>query len=677
MSVERVDRFSPRSAPLRRDDPHAFPRRREAAPDSPDPLRRRAGRPPFETLAPGAGRPLPPEIAFLAAHGVPAVLLQYGATMARRQGASPDAVLIAEGLVSEEVFYRALAAELKVAFVGAPEGLAPSSDLEGDVAGGRARFASDAPDGRRWLFAPRGAEIIRLVGVTRAAAGRPLFAIAPPSRFEEALRRASSLALARGAAHSVERVLPRLCARRMLAGAPLLAFVILAGWAAPAAGLLAETATLLAFLFLGNILLRLYACAQGPEPAAETAPALPDAALPVYSVIVALYRETAVARQLMSAMAALDYPHAKLDIKIVVEADDPETAEALRAARPPPFCEIIVAPPGAPRTKPRALNVALPFLRGSLVAVFDAEDAPEPDQLRKAAALFARGDERLACLQASLAIHNAGRNWMTALFAIDYALLFLVFDKGASAAGLPFFLGGTSNHFRVSILRKLGGWDAFNVTEDADLGLRLARCGYALRTMDSRTLEEAPIAFGKLVAQRSRWMKGWMQTALVHCREPARLFADLGPAGALAVLAMFIGGALAPLHGPIFTAALLLDAAFGRLLEDATTGDDLQRRLWCYVALMAVYAEIWTRLVAMRRGGLIGLWPALLLRPLWSAMLMLAAWRGLRDLWIRPFHWDKTEHGAAAAPETIRPETIRHAPPPSFRPADRGRRASA
>ncbi|ATQ69301.1 hypothetical protein Ms3S1_32490 [Methylosinus sp. 3S-1] len=345
-------------------------------------------------------------------------------------------------------------------------------------------------------------------------------------------------------------------------------------------------------------------------------------------------------------------------MKFVIEDDDHETAAALRAAPLRPFCEIIVAPPGEPRTKPRALNIALPFLRGSLVAVFDAEDAPEPDQLRKAAALFAAGDEKLACLQASLCIHNGAQNWMTALFAIDYALLFLVFDKGASAAGLPFFLGGTSNHFRVAALRALGGWDAYNVTEDADLGLRLARCGYVARTMSSRTYEEAPIAFGKLVAQRSRWMKGWMQTALVHCRAPSRLVADLGALRALAVVALLVGGVLAPLHGPLLALALGLDAAFGRLLRPETAFEHVHCCLWCYVAVMAFYAELGARLIAMRRGGLLHLWPALLLRPLWALMLMLAAWRALRDLWIRPYHWDKTEHGAAAAPETLR-----HAPP--------------
>jgi cellulose synthase/poly-beta-1,6-N-acetylglucosamine synthase-like glycosyltransferase len=358
-------------------------------------------------------------------------------------------------------------------------------------------------------------------------------------------------------------------------------------------------------------------------------------------------------------------------VKFVVEHDDPETAAALREAPLRPYCEIVVAPPGEPRTKPRALNVALPFLRGELVAVYDAEDIPERDQLRKAAALFARSDEKLACLQASLCVHNGARNWMTALFAIDYALLFLVFNKGVSAAGLPFFLGGTSNHFRVASLRALGGWDAFNVTEDADLGLRLARRGYALRTMPSRTYEEAPAEFSRLVAQRTRWMKGWMQTAIVHCREPSRLVADLGAAGALSVVSMFVGGVLAPLHAPLFTLVLCLDAAFGGLLRPATSIDDLHCRLWCYVALMAFYAEAWTRFVAMRRGGLLGLWPALLCWPGWSIMLMISAWRALRDLWIRPYYWDKTEHVAAA------PETFRHASPEARRARAHERRPAA
>ena len=306
-------------------------------------------------------------------------------------------------------------------------------------------------------------------------------------------------------------------------------------------------------------------------------------------------------------------------MKFVVEDDDHETAAALRAAPLRPVCEIIVAPPGEPRTKPRALNVALPFVRGSLVTVFDAEDAPEPDQLRKAAALFARARRELACLQASLCIHNRRDNWMTALFAIDYALLFDVFDKGASAAGLPFFLGGTSNHFRVAGLRALGGWDAYNVTEDADLGLRLARCGYRVDTMASRTYEEAPVEFGKLVAQRSRWMKGWMQTALVHCRAPSRLFADLGALRALRRRRACSSAACSRrCMGRCSRSRSVSTRPSAGCCAPETLFERVHCRLWCYVAVMAFYAELGARLIAMRRGGLLHLWPALLLRPLWA-----------------------------------------------------------
>ncbi|ATQ69296.1 hypothetical protein [Methylosinus trichosporium] len=305
MSVDRVDRFSPRSASLQRDDPVSVPRRRDAAPES-DAPRRRAWNSP-EKLAPGAGRPLPPEIAFLAAHGAPLVMLQYGAAMARRQGATADAVLIAEGLLTQEAFYRALAAELKVPFLDAPEGLAPSTDLEADAARGYARFAPGSPSGPLWLFAPRGADIVRLMGLSRTAAGRPLFAIATPALLDEALRRASVDSLTRAAAHSVERILPHLCVRRALASGAPVGFILAAAWAAPASQAGLATASLLALAFLGSVLLRIYACAHGPA-AEERAPSLAEADLPVYSVIVALYREAPVARQLAKAMAALDYP---------------------------------------------------------------------------------------------------------------------------------------------------------------------------------------------------------------------------------------------------------------------------------------------------------------------------------------------------------------------------------
>ncbi|MBG0810036.1 glycosyltransferase [Methylosinus sp. H3A] len=645
MSVNPVDRVSPYPPVPHRDDSSGFARRREGSTEAT--LARQRARPAPETLAPGAGRPLPPEIAFLAAHGAPLVMLQYGATIARRQDAEADAVLIAEGLISEERFYRILATELQVPYLEAPPALEPSESLELDAARGYARFAEE-PRGLRWLFAPRGEEIVRLVGVTRSSAGRPLFAITAPSLFEEALRRSSARRLAEAAAYSVERVEPELAARRALGdGAPsvfvLANLLLLAAWLAPTPAISLSVSTLLALLFLANIGLRLYVCAMRGR-GCETAPALEERDLPVYSIVIALYDEAGVVPQLTGALDAIDYPRAKLDVKFVVEHDDAETAAALRAMRLRPGWEIIVAPPGEPRTKPRALNVATPFLRGSLVAVFDAEDLPDPAQLRKAAALFAVADEKLACLQASLFIHNHRRGWATAMFCIDYAVLFDVFDKGASAAGLPFFLGGSSNHFRVSALRAVGAWDAYNVTEDADLGLRLARRGYAIRTFSSRTQEQAPTRFSALVAQRARWMKGWMQTALVHCRDPAAFFGDLGALRGAATLAIFAGGFLAPLHAPIFLCFLIYDFAFGSLLTPTTLGDGLASGLFCLVASSGVAASAWPRLVAMQDAEILWLWPALLRWPLWSLMLALASWRALRDLRLRPFYWDKTEH---------------------------------
>lgn len=604
---------------------------------------RQRGRP--EPLTAGAGRQLPIEIAFLAAHGVPPVLLQYGAALARRQGAPADAVLIAERLVSEDVFYRTLAAELMVPYFDAPDDLEPSPEVAADAARGYARLRSNTR-GLNWLFAPRGAEIGRLVGLTRSARGRPLFALTAPSLFDEALRRACAPSLARYAAHAAERADPGMAVRTairrdLLVQAFSCAVVLFAATLVPMPTVSFAAGVILGTLFLASSALRLLACLASFRTD-ETAPDIADEDLPVYSIVIALYREAAVARQLSDAIERLDYPRAKLDVKFIVERDDVETAEALRACKT--RAEVIVAPEGAPRTKPRALNVAMPFLRGSLVVVFDAEDLPEPDQLRKAAAVFAQAPRDVACLQASLCIHNGRHNWMTAMFAIDYASLFQVFNKGLAAMGLPFFLGGSSNHFRIDSLLAVGGWDAFNVTEDADLGLRLARRGYETRTLSSRTFEEAPSEFPALLRQRTRWCKGWMQTAFVHCRDPRRFFADLGAARGAAVLAVFAGGVAGPLLAPFASCSLFYQAAFGNLLTPLTPFEAALSGLWCIVAVSGLCASLGPRVAAVRRGDVAALWPALLLHPLWTLMLTLAAWRAVRELWLRPFHWEKTEH---------------------------------
>jgi glycosyltransferase XagB len=181
---------------------------------------------------------------------------------------------------------------------------------------------------------------------------------------------------------------------------------------------------------------------------------------------------------------------------------------------------VIVVPCGLPQTKPRALNYALCFARGSLLTIYDAEDIPDPRQLRRAAAAFAVLPQDTACLQAELVFDNANENWLTRQFTIEYAMLFGMILPALAAHRLPLPLGGTSNHFRIDALRRAGAWDAYNVTEDADLGIRLARLGFDTDTITSCTYEEANVSLRNWMRQRTRWMKGFLATWLVHMREP-------------------------------------------------------------------------------------------------------------------------------------------------------------
>ena len=213
----------------------------------------------------------------------------------------------------------------------------------------------------------------------------------------------------------------------------------------------------------------------------------------------------------------------------MVEEDDLETVAAAKALLDGdvPF-EIIEVPPGGPRTKPKAANYALAFARGEYLVVYDAEDRPERDQLKKAVATFRASPRQTACLQARLNFYNADHNWLTKMFALDYALWFDTLLPGLDRIGVPMPLGGTSNHFRTSVLRDIGGWDAFNVTEDADIGIRLSQLGYRVSMLDSNTFEEAPVTIGAWLKQRSRWLKGYMQTWLVHMRDPLALVRRTG-----------------------------------------------------------------------------------------------------------------------------------------------------
>ena len=611
----------------------------------------------------------------LAEIGVPASLLARATSEARRLGVSVDAALLASRVVSEDQFYRAVARRLGAPFVTQGARLDARVDYGTAAAIGVAPVEAGA-GGRRWLVAPRGRALAALAAVPDPSG----YAITSPRRFGALLRAATARSVADDAARSVRAIDPRLTAfagpssrARRLAAITAAALVgALLFW--PQAVALSLW-TALAIAFSASTVTRLFltAASFGPEP---EMPPLADHDLPAYTIVVALYREAPVAGALVRALERLDYPRALLDVKFVVELGDPGTFAALAAAIPGVEYEVIVAPPGEPRTKPRALDIALPFARGRLLAVYDAEDEPEPDQLRRAAARFAGADANLACLQARLAIDNFDDNWLAGLYAIDYAALFEAANPGVAALDLPMLLGGTSNHLRIDVLRAIGGWDAWNVTEDADLGLRLARYGYRVETFASRTYEEAPNAVRPFLAQRVRWIKGWMQTAFVHLRDPAALWRNLRPLAFVTVLTAFVSGVLSPLLWPCFFVILARDAATGALFAPTNIAEFIVDACACWLAIAGVAAMLWPALVGMRRQRLTALWPRLFLLPVWHALLSIAAWRAVFDLWRNPFVWAKTTHGAARRrmrPAALfRADRLRRPPPHGHAPAFAG-----
>ncbi len=356
---------------------------------------------------------------------------------------------------------------------------------------------------------------------------------------------------------------------------------------------------------------------------------------PVYTVLAPLYREPESARALAAALSALDYPPGRLDIKFILEADDQATADALDAAPLPLNAEIVVAPPGAPRTKPRALNYALGFARGDFVAIYDAEDHPRPDQLKTAAAAFAAAGPKLACLQAPLAAHNGDQSWIAGQWALEYAVQFGRLLPAAAAMGAPLLLGGTSNHFRRAALDEVGGWDAWNVTEDADLGVRLARFGWRAGVIDPPTEEEAPERLSVWLAQRSRWIKGFLQTWIVLMRRPRRAVRELGWAGFLAVQ-FTLGGAVfsAFAHGPLFLWLLGCLLLPGLSVSGAGLGLLAAGYLVNIVAAAGAPARLGRRRLAL-----------ILSLPLYWPLQTLAALRAAIELIRAPHAWAKTPHG--------------------------------
>lgn len=508
---------------------------------------------------------------------------------------------------------------------------------------GEARTLRQSVLGRDIVFAAPGFERVLALADAPHLSGHLRFV--PPEAIEAGLARAAAPQLMDEARQRLTRLWPQASAAvglplaLRLGFAGVLAAVLLV---AAGAGWLVHPvfAVMLSLFLMLPGLLRLVAAVPGPE--AEEPRLLEDGELPFYTVLIPLRDEAVMVPLLGRAMAALDYPPEKLDIKFVVETASPATIAAVETLLPDPRFRLVEVPAGPPATKPKALDYALPLARGEYLVVYDAEDVPDPDQLRKAASRFA-ADPALACLQAELVPENAHENLLTALFAGEYAGLFGRLLPALARWGLPVPLGGTSNHFRTAMLRELGGWDAFNVTEDADLGVRLRRRGLRAEMLASRTLEEAPIGLLAWMAQRRRWMKGWMQTFLVHNREPGRLLGDLGWRAFLG-FEILVGGMIisALLH------TLVLGMLAGRLLQYGPAGLIPQNALdWLSLGALVIgyggtFAIVASGLVRQRAVHLL---PLQLLLPVYWIFHAVAALGATRDLVMKPLVWDKTAHG--------------------------------
>jgi cellulose synthase/poly-beta-1,6-N-acetylglucosamine synthase-like glycosyltransferase len=586
-------------------------------------------------------------------HLLPERIVAAAERRAQTIGVGAERVLVCADAITEEAYLTALAASLGTRY----ERLDRVSRSDCPLDDGRLIEAARAGllplrEGRHltWIIAPHAMRARRLAD---PHCERPQwltsFRLTSADRLRAFVSRHAGHALGRHATDSLRlnqplfSNAPRTPARRIVTCIVAVIWA-LAFFALAPLVMIEGLAGAFCALFLAGALLRVLSLFARPPPAERAAGG--DAALPPYTIICALYREASIVRQLVGAIRALDYPAEKLDVKLVLEADDRDTREALLQLNLGPPFEIIVAPPVGPRTKPKALNVALPLARGLYTVVYDAEDKPEPDQLRRAIAAFRNGGQRLACVQASLTIDNTADNWLTAMFTANYAGQFDVFLRGLSALQLPFPLGGSSNHFRTAVLRKAGGWDPHNVTEDADLGIRLARLGYKTTSIASSTYEEAPARFVPWLKQRTRWYKGWMQTWCVHMRRPKRLLRELGVAGVITFQICFAANVIAALIHPFFMTGLAY-ALYELPTPWASVVLESAAPIFAASLFSGYASTIVVDLIGLRRRGLLRHAWVLALMPLHWLLLSLAAWRAVFQLISDPQYWEKTEHGLA------------------------------
>ncbi|MEM6578640.1 MAG: glycosyltransferase [Pseudomonadota bacterium] len=602
----------------------------------------------------------------------------------RHCDASLERVLIAEGLVDEEEILEAQARLLRSRRLQAREledlqpldldvephtlltyAILPVTDRDGEPAliCGEVRSLSSAlahfPNDlrrARLLVAPRGDVLRRITAVYRAPLAEAAATRVPP---EESCRVWS--------AHRQRRInlLFGLMVLICLAAiqAPYLTLALFMGWAAltlvVAIGFRVMAA---AAAFTAAPARKSYAHAgskrEGDQNRAEPK-------LPRVSILVPLYRETEIAHALIARLTQLTYPKCLLDVVLVLEEKDALTQKTLSQIDLPTWIRVVIVPDGAPRTKPRAMNFAMDFCEGDIVGILDAEDAPAPDQITRVVRHFQTAPPEVACVQGVLDFYNPRQNWLARCFTIEYATWFRTLLPGMAHLGFAIPLGGTTLYMRRAALEALGGWDAHNVTEDADLGFRLARHGYATEMVATVTDEEANCRPWAWVKQRSRWLKGYMTTYLVHMRQPRTLYRQLGAWKFWGFQAHFITAVSQVLLAPVLWSFWLAFLGLPHPLDAYVSRDVTVSLGALFLAVELTNLAIYALSVSGPKHRHLMLWVPTM--HFYWPLGAIAAYKALYELVAKPFFWDKTTHGLSLS---LVPAPVRRAdektdiPPP-------------
>ncbi|OQM73783.1 hypothetical protein BFN67_06925 [Pseudaminobacter manganicus] len=581
------------------------------------------------------------------------------AMQAREQQCSYQYMLVASGLLTSANLTRAIAEDLGLAFIDVidPERLVIGEDHAANLLRGRhGRVPVKLLEKNgivSFLITPEAIDLNRMrawIAAHPGLTGR--LRMVEPNQLRKAVLSNARPALLQKAINGLFESSPKMSAR-IVANAwqgtvlGIIMALLPVGLVLSPDMVLGVLHVVATFFFFLCVALRFAALASvGTAPPARHQIPIPEGEVPVYAVLVALYKEADIVPDLLIALDRITWPRGRLEIKLVCEASDHATLAVINSVDLPPHIEVIEVPAAEPRTKPKALAYALSLTNAEFVALYDAEDWPDPLQLAEAWQRFSAAGPKLAVLQAPLEISNRHQGPLARMFAFEYAGLFRALLPWLSRNRLALPLGGTSNHFRMAALRAVGGCDPFNVTEDADLGMRLARFGYRAETISRPTYEAAPTRFAVWLPQRTRWFKGWGQTWLVHMRNPWQLYTDLGLKSFIVLQALLAGMLISALLHPLLLATFAIVAT--QMLMAHPTGYlhsvlfviDTANIVCGYLSFLLLG---WQTLSREERHGF---WLTVVLTPFYWAMLSFAGWRAVWQLWREPHHWEKTPHEA-------------------------------